>query len=428
MRWGSGGDGLSFNSPNGIAIDSADHVYTTEFQGHRVRKFTPEGELLAEWGGLGSEPGQLRSPTGIAVGRDGRIYVAESGGHRIQVFSSEGMLLDTWGAFGDGPGEFASAMTVALDDDKRIYVSDWGNSRVQVFDSAGRFLNQIGSSGTGSGEMTNPTGVAIGPEGNLWVMDRGNSRIQQFTLDGILVQVWTQAGRGQFNSPTNIAFDEDGNWWVSEFTENRVRQFSPDGEMLLELAPGTCRGPHGLLFDSTDALYVADTGNGVVRKFRLTTSTLAPTPILVPTVAPSPIPILAVSQYQSQLVVFEGAVFNAELSFTPEQRARGLMGRGHLGDRDGMLFIYELEGLHGFWMRGMLIPLDMVWIDAAGVVAGVTANVSPAPKGTNPEIYSPPRPIQYVLEINAGLADQVGIRAGSLARFVPDFDDEQKPK
>ena len=100
---GDGVDGLSFDAPNGIAIDAEDNVYTTEFQGHRVRKFTPEGELLVEWGGLGTEPGQFIRPTGIVVGPDGRIYVAESGGHRVQVFSSEGTFLDTWGADGFGP-------------------------------------------------------------------------------------------------------------------------------------------------------------------------------------------------------------------------------------------------------------------------------------------------------------------------------------
>ena len=160
-------------------------------------------------------------------------------------------------------------MSVALADDMSIYVSDWGNSRVQVFNSAGEFLHQVGTPGTGSGEMTNPTGIAIGPEGDLWVMDRGNSRVQRFTRDGTFVQLWTRAGLGAFNSPTNIAFDKDGNWCVSEFTGHRVRQFSPEGELLFELAPGTFRGPHGLPFDSTGALYVADTGDGVVRKFRL---------------------------------------------------------------------------------------------------------------------------------------------------------------
>ncbi len=122
--------------------------------------------------------------------------------------------------------------------------------------------------------------------------------------------------------------------------------------------------------------------------------------------------------------MFEGAIFDVELAVTRGQRATGLMGREHLGDREGMLFIYEVEGLPRFGMRGMEIPLDMVWIDADGVVAGVTANVPPALEGTSREVYSPPRPILYVLEINAGLAESVGIRAGSQARLVPEFDDE----
>ena len=100
-------------------------------------------------------------------------------------------------------------------------------------------------------------------------MDRGNSRVQRFTQDGKFIGVWADVGGEEFRSPTNIAFDQDGNWWVSEFRGHRVRQFSTDGELLFELDPGTFRGPHGLLFDSTGALYVADPGNGVIRKFRL---------------------------------------------------------------------------------------------------------------------------------------------------------------
>ena len=154
-------------------------------------------------------------------------------------------------------------------------------------------------------------------------------------------------------------------------------------------------------------------GLGTLLTIACTTPTATPTSISIPTATPT------VPQYQSQQVVFEGAAFDVELAITPEQRARGLMGREHLGDREGMLFIYGVEGPHRFWMRGMVIPLDMVWIDGDGVVAGVTANVPPAPEGTIPAIYSPPRPILYVLESNAGLADAVGIRAGSQARFAP---------
>jgi uncharacterized membrane protein (UPF0127 family) len=121
--------------------------------------------------------------------------------------------------------------------------------------------------------------------------------------------------------------------------------------------------------------------------------------------------------------VFEGATFDVELAVTLEQRTIGLMGREHLSDREGTLFIHDVESITRFWMKGMLIPLDMVWIDADGIVAGVAANVLPAPEGTIPEIYSSPRPVLYVLEINAGLAEKVGISAGSRARFVLEIDD-----
>ena len=139
----------------------------------------------------------------------------------------------------------------------------------------------------------------------------------------------------------------------------------------------------------------------------------APTFTQIPTAAP------IVNESNGQRVVFERATFNVELAVTPEQHARGLIGRQHLDDREGMLFIFKAKGLHSFWMNGMVIPLDLVWIDADGTVAGVDANLPPALESTTPPSYSPPRPVLYVLEINAGVAEEAGIRAGSVAGFLP---------
>ena len=102
--------------------------------------------------------------------------------------------------------------------------------------------------------------------------------------------------------------------------------------------------------------------------------------ITIACMAPTETPALTVPQQQGQQVVFEGATFNVELAVTLEQRARGLIGREHLGDREGMLFVQEMEGIYSFGMGGMVIPLDILWMDADGVVAGVTANVSPDPR------------------------------------------------
>lgn len=89
------------------------------------------------------------------------------------------------------------------------------------------------------------------------------------------------------------------------------------------------------------------------------------------------------------------------------------MGRERLDDSQGMLFIYQTDATPGFWMRGMLIPLDIVWIDADGVVAGIEREVPPAPSTAEPPLYYPLRPIRYVLEINAGRAGEAGIMVGA---------------
>ena len=146
------------------------------------------------------------------------------------------------------------------------------------------------------------------------------------------------------------------------------------------------------------------------------------TPFSLPTPPSTPSPAVTATPFSTTpRVALEGVTFTVELAITPEERARGLMGRERLGDSQGMLFIYQTDATPAFWMRGMLIPLDIVWIDADGVVAGIEREVPPVPATTDPPLYYPPRPIRHVLEINAGRAGEVGIVAGSRAtlRSIP---------
>ena len=66
-----------------------------------------------------------------------------------------------------------------------------------------------------------------------------------------------------------------GNVYVAEVDNSRVQVFSPEGEFLTEVAAGTFATPHGIAFDSKGALYVGDTGDNVVRKFRLVNGPMA---------------------------------------------------------------------------------------------------------------------------------------------------------
>ena len=94
------------------------------------------------------------------------------------------------------------------------------------------------------------------------------------------------------------------------------------------------------------------------------------------------------------------------------------MGRPSLDNDKGMLFIFSSEASPSFWMQGVLIPLDFVWIDSRLNVVGVTPNVPPHSGPGSPPTYHPPQPVRYVLEVNAGVADQLGIVPGSLVELV----------
>ena len=120
-------------------------------------------------------------------------------------------------------------------------------------------------------------------------------------------------------------------------------------------------------------------------------------------------------------ITLGGAPFPVELAVTPDQRTQGLSGRPFLAPGTGMLFIYEQEGMYAFWMIEMNFPLDIVWIDAGCTVAHITKDAPPQAPGQTPgdlPRYVPPKPILYVLEINAGEAESSGIGVGSRAQFT----------
>lgn len=100
-----------------------------------------------------------------------------------------------------------------------------------------------------------------------------------------------------------------------------------------------------------------------------------------------------------------------EYAVTEEEKSSGLMYRTTLGDYEGMLFIYEEDATHSYWMRNVLIPLDMIFIDKDGVVVSIQHNTDPCAAENCPS-YPSGKPFRYVLEVNGGWSQRNYIEIG----------------
>ncbi|HLD57827.1 MAG TPA: DUF192 domain-containing protein [archaeon] len=131
------------------------------------------------------------------------------------------------------------------------------------------------------------------------------------------------------------------------------------------------------------------------------------------------IPLLK-PKYEGKVVGFltdKGTVnFDVEVADTPIKRAVGLMNRTSLSDKSGMLFIFDQEGIQGFWMKSTLIPLDMIFISTDQKIVNIQSQAQPC-KVLDCQTYSSIKPAKYVVEINGGLADKLGIVEGQKVKL-----------
>lgn len=113
-------------------------------------------------------------------------------------------------------------------------------------------------------------------------------------------------------------------------------------------------------------------------------------------------------------VVIDGRVtIDVEVARTPEAQAKGLGGRSSLEMGTGMLFPYDKPDLRIFWMNGMLMPLDILWVRAGRIVA-IEAKIPPPAANTTLAIFG--HVADLVVEVPAGYAHEMGIRVGQPVR------------
>ena len=111
-----------------------------------------------------------------------------------------------------------------------------------------------------------------------------------------------------------------------------------------------------------------------------------------------------------------GKEISVEVADTVEKRSLGLGKRSGLENGWGMLFVFGKRKQHGFWMKDMHFPLDIIWLDNHRIVH-ILRNVQPAKSGVNPPVMIPPVAGNFVLEIEAGQAAELKLQVGQQMEY-----------
>ena len=120
-------------------------------------------------------------------------------------------------------------------------------------------------------------------------------------------------------------------------------------------------------------------------------------------------------------VELKGKRFTVEVADDAAKRERGLMFRDELAADRGMIFIHDLEEPQAYWMKNTHIPLDIFYFDHARKLVSVQQRVPPCSLGDGCPPFASEGPALYVLELNAGMAEQLGVKSGDKLVFGPEI-------
>jgi uncharacterized membrane protein (UPF0127 family) len=121
---------------------------------------------------------------------------------------------------------------------------------------------------------------------------------------------------------------------------------------------------------------------------------------------------------ETSTALFGGVSLRIDYATTDAQREKGLGDRTSIPDDYGMLFVFPKDDYYGFWMKNMLVPIDIFWLDSKGQVVFIENEVATS---SYPNVFYPNAPARYVLETVAGFAHKQSIATGTplLLKNIP---------
>ncbi len=309
------GTNAGFFLPQGVAVDSAGDVYVGDSLNRTIRVISSGGSvstLAGPDGSYGSSDGtgseaRFDEPYGVALDSATNLYVADTYNNTIRKISPAGQVTTLAGQVGtmgsaDGTNTgalFDNPIGIAADSSGNVYVADYQNSTIRKITpgpgtnwSVSTLSGTAGLNGFNNGPVTNalfnhPYGLAVDSKTNIYVTDYGNQAVRLISANGL---VSTYAGNpgasgfangtgtnALFDNPAGLALDREGNLYVADSGNNVVRKIAPGGVTSTiageEGVPGSANGPLGLLnsplgvaVDAGGNVFVADSGNNTVRE------------------------------------------------------------------------------------------------------------------------------------------------------------------
>ena len=296
------GTAAKFSEPHALVLDTSGNIYVTDYMNHTVRKVTPAGVVTTVAGSAGSSgftngqgsAARFMALQGIGIDSSGNLYVAEAGNRAIRKITPSGLVT----TFADGSdGQFGAPRGVAVDAGGVVYVTDYNAHAIKKITAAGVISTYAGTppttgstDGTTSAALFNaPSGIAIDSANNLYIADTTNNTIRKISAAGSVTTLAGLAGRtgsldgkgadARFEDPYSAATDSAGNMYVTDATDHTIRKISADGTVTTFAGKGGTYGssngsgtaalfnsPKGIATDSSGNVYVADTGNKIIRK------------------------------------------------------------------------------------------------------------------------------------------------------------------
>ncbi|WP_426803550.1 NHL repeat-containing protein [Xanthomonas campestris] len=235
------GAAAAFNTPSGIAFDTAGNLYIADTGNHAIRKRTPQGVVttLAGDGSAGFRDGaaaqaRFNGPIGVAVDTQGRVYVADTYNDRIRVIAPDGQVSTLAGGalpgMADGVGDqarFDTPTDLKVDAHGVVWVADMRNDAIRRIAPDGSVSTLIGGDPADLSPLLHrPMTIALTHDGVLYVGD-ASGRVLQVTRAGHVVTMSGEDVMQRLSRPAGIAVDTQGVVYVSDAGSARVHRLVP---------------------------------------------------------------------------------------------------------------------------------------------------------------------------------------------------------